>query len=293
MSAQCGNAVTSLGWTRELLELHRVVMRVRGAAWALAGLIAVSAVGCAGGDSEIDSSSTTNRRPPTRVELEAEDWVLVRADSSLTTDDDSPVTLAFDDGRVSGTGPCNTYNGGLDLDGDSVEITGLASTLRACDDSIMEAEDEFFAALEAVDTIEASDDELVLSNDQGVKLTFRAFDAGEHLVGKWPIVNVATGNAIESVLIDTDPSVTFRDDGTVILATGCNDGQAFWELDGDELTVGPLRQTRKFCSEPEGVMRQEAALVRALESAARVQVTPANLTIFNERGNIALVAVQD
>ncbi len=123
VSAQCANAVTRRARTSELLEFHRLVMRVRGAAWALAGLIAVSAVGCAGGDSEIDSSSTTNRRPPTRVELEAEDWVLVRADSSLTTDDDSPVTLAFDDGRVSGTGPCNTYNGGLDLDGDSVEIT--------------------------------------------------------------------------------------------------------------------------------------------------------------------------
>ena len=219
--------------------------------------------------------------------------MLVRADSSLTTDDDSPVTLVVDDDRVSGTGPCNTYHGGIDLDGDSVEITSLASTLRACDDSIMEAEDEFFAALEAVDTIDVSEDELVLSNDQGVKLTFRAFDAGEHLIGEWAIVNVATGNAIESVLPDTDPSVTFRDDGSVTLVTGCNDGQAFWEIDGDELTVGPLSQTRKFCSEPDGVMRQEAALVRALESAARVQVTPANLTILNERGNIALVAVQD
>jgi heat shock protein HslJ len=263
------------------------LVRVRGAAWALAGLIAVSVVGCANSDGD------TNALPSTRVALEAEDWVLVRADSSLTTDDDSAVTLAVDDNRVSGTGPCNAYNGDLNVDGDSVEITHLASTLRACDDSIMEAEGEFFAALESADTIDVSDDELVLSNDQGVKLTFRAFDAREHLVGKWAIVNVATGNAIESVLPDTDPSVTFRENGTVTLATGCNDGQGFWELDGDALTVGPLRQTRKFCSDPEVVMRQEAALVRALESAARVQVTPANLTILNDRGNIALVAVPE
>ena len=33
MSAQCGNVVTSLGWPRELLEFHRVVMRVRGAGY--------------------------------------------------------------------------------------------------------------------------------------------------------------------------------------------------------------------------------------------------------------------
>jgi heat shock protein HslJ len=262
-------------------------MRVRGVAWVLAGLIAVSAVGCA------NSEGDTNGLRSTPVDLEATDWVLVRADSSLTTDDDSPVTLAVGDNRVSGTGPCNAFNGDLDLDGDSVEITHLAGTLRACDDSIMDAEGEFFAALEAVDTIDLSDDRLVLSSDQGANLTFRAFDAREHLVGEWAIVNVATGNAIESVLPDTDPSVTFRDNGTVTLATGCNDGEGFWQLDGDALTVGPLRQTRKFCSDPEGVMRQEAALVRALESADRVQVTPANLTILNDRGHIALVAVPE
>ena len=78
-------------------------MQVRGVAWALAGLIAVSAVGCA------NSEGDTNGLRSTRVGLEAEDWVLVHADSSLTTDDDSPVTLAVDDDRVSGTGPCNTY----------------------------------------------------------------------------------------------------------------------------------------------------------------------------------------
>jgi len=248
--------------------------------------------GCAGRNGEADRSSA-NGVPPTRVDLDTETWVLARADSSLTTDDDNPVTLVVDNKRVSGTGPCNTYQGDLALDGDSVDIKHLASTLRACDDSIMEAEGEFFAALEAVDTVDVSDDRLVLSNDQGVTLTFRAFDAREHLIGTWPIVNVTTGNAIESVLPDTDPSVTFRENGTVTLATGCNDGQGFWEIDGDDLTVGPLRQTRKFCSEPEGVMRQEAALVRALESAARVQVTPKNLTILNDRGNIALVAVQE
>ena len=133
----------------------------------------------------------------------------------------------------------------------------------------------------------------MLSNDQGVKLTFRAFDASEHLVGKWAIVNVATGDAIESVLPDTDPSVTFRDNGTVTLATGCNDGQGFWELDGDELTVGPLRQTRKFCSDPDGVDATGSGAGEGVGVGRRVQVTPANLTILNDRGNIALVAVQE
>ena len=117
----------------------------------------------------------------------------------------------------------------------------------------MEAEGEFFAVLEAVDTIEVSDDELVLSNDQGVKLTFRAFDAQRAPDRKVGDRQRRHRRRHRERAPRHDPSVRFRDNGTVTLATGCNDGEGFWELDGDELTVGPLRQTRKFCSEPDGV----------------------------------------
>jgi heat shock protein HslJ len=96
--------------------------------------------------------------PSIRQAVDAHEWVLVRDDSSLGTDDDNPVTLSVRGDVVAGTAPCNTYRGSITLDGDHVEITDLARTLRACSEPTMAAEDELVAALEAVDTIVEPDD---------------------------------------------------------------------------------------------------------------------------------------
>jgi heat shock protein HslJ len=271
--------------------MRRRRMRARAVVLGVLGLAIVLAAGCSRND-EVDSLSATYGLPSTRVDLEAEDWVLVRARSSLTMDDESPVTIAFDDARVSGTAPCNLYRGDLELDDDDIEITNISTTLRGCREPIAQAEAEYLAALERVDTVDVSDDddEMLLTGDGAVRLAFRAYDAGDRLVGRWPIINVATGDALESVLPGTTPSVTFADDGALTLVTGCNTGHGSWELAGDELTVDPLRQTRKLCTDPDGIMQQEASLTKALESADRVVVAPGKLTILNSRGSIVLVA---
>jgi heat shock protein HslJ len=81
------------------------------------------------------------------------------------------VTLSVDDGRVSGQGPCNGYHGKIELgDDDSVTISKIGATLKSCGDRLDRAEQRFFDALEGVDTIDVSDEELELSN--GERLVF-------------------------------------------------------------------------------------------------------------------------
>jgi heat shock protein HslJ len=46
------------------------------------------------------------------------------------------------------------------------------------------------------------------------------------------------------------------------------------------------------CDDPPGVMEQETAIYAALESAARVEVTPGSLTVLDGEGRIALEAVE-
>ena len=65
-----------------------------------------------------------------------------------------------------------------------------------------------------------------------------------------------------------------------------------WELDGDELSIGTLLHTMMACDDPPGVMEQETAIYAALESAARVEVTPGSLTVLDGEGRIALEAVE-
>ncbi len=225
-------------------------------------------------------------------DVEAEQWVLAEPESSVSVGADAHVTLGVEDDTVSGSAPCNSYRGPIRIDGDHVEIGPLATTLRGCPDRLMRADDEYLAALEAADTIDVSVDRLILSNDRGVRLVFRPFEIRRHLVGRWSITSVNTGDAIVSPVVGTDPTVTFADDGTLQVETGCNTGAGAWKLLGNELAAGPIALTRRACIEPEGIEEQEDAIVRALDGVTIVQVTPEQLTLLHPRGTIALMATR-
>lgn len=159
----------------------------------------------------------------------------------------------------------------------------------------MRAEAEFIAAFEAVDTVDADEDRngrLTLRGDD-VRLVFRSYDMNELLTTTWSITDVATGDTIDSVLPGTEPILTFAEDGRLRMAMRCATATSSWELDGHALSVDPLRPTRRSCTTPPRVVGQEAALVRALESADKVEIAPGELTILDADDSIALVAAND
>lgn len=268
----------------------------------VAGVAAtVSLAGACGWEDDVDSRAATAGLPTTRIDIEAHDWVLDREDSSLTVADDNPVTLAVDGDTVSGQAPCNTYRGDFDLgDDDSVDIGPLALTRMACPGSATDAEDELVAALEAVDHVEVEVDEdgrddadgLVLTGPDDVRLSFTSYDAADLLVGTWQVVDIARGDSIESVIGGTAPTIRFEDGGDLGVDGGCNTGVGSWELDGDEITMEPVATTLMACDDPPGVSEQESALLQALASAARIEIAPGSLTILDDSGAIAVVAVQ-
>jgi len=77
--------------------------------------------------------------------------------------DASNVTLAFaPGGRVSGSGGCNRYTGGVELTGEGLRF-GPAATMIACAEALMAQERRFFEALGRVDRFDiAPDGALVL-----------------------------------------------------------------------------------------------------------------------------------
>lgn len=87
--------------------------------------------------------------------LEDTDWRLTRlGDQSVSTSNPAAVpdlTFRSEDDRVSGTGGCNQFSGSYDLDGETITLGRIASTLMACEEG-MEIESAFFAALERVRT---------------------------------------------------------------------------------------------------------------------------------------------
>jgi len=77
-------------------------------------------------------------------------------------------TIAFDDqGRVSGSGGCNQFNGPVAIQESSLTFGPLASTRRACTGALMDQEDRFFAALDAARSYRYDGSFLLLFNEPG------------------------------------------------------------------------------------------------------------------------------
>jgi len=85
------------------------------------------------------------------------------------------VTIPFrEGGRIDGLASCNRYLANYELTGEGLTIAGGASTMMACEPSLMEQERRVFDALAAVRRFEiAPDGALVLLADGGPKLIAR------------------------------------------------------------------------------------------------------------------------
>lgn len=97
-------------------------------------------------------------------------WALQEIDGQPYT---ASALLTFPaEGEIAGHAPCNSYNGTLNAPYPWFEITDLTATRAAC--AGLEAEGYFFAALMAMTQSEVSGDVLILRNEDGHEMVFKA-----------------------------------------------------------------------------------------------------------------------
>jgi heat shock protein HslJ len=77
------------------------------------------------------------------------------------------LTAVFTADAVSGSAGCNDYNGPYKLDGSKVTIGPLASTRKACEQAVMDQEQEFLTALQTPSTVEVSGATVTLRDASG------------------------------------------------------------------------------------------------------------------------------
>jgi heat shock protein HslJ len=132
---------------------------------ALVALLAVA--GCA-----ITSREATTELPGTS-------WTLVDLDGAGPAGEMPPSITFTDEGGVTGSTGCNTFNGEVTIDGGELAFGPLATTRMACaDPAASEQEQAFLLAMEEVTgyTID-SDGRLVLEG--GASLTFEVAPEAE------------------------------------------------------------------------------------------------------------------
>jgi polar amino acid transport system substrate-binding protein len=91
------------------------------------------------------------------------------------------VTAVFgDDGSVSGSAGCNTYNATYQVDGNSLTVGSVTATRQTCSEpeGIMEQESAYLVALESATAYRVEGDQLELTDAEGVRVaSFTAFDS--------------------------------------------------------------------------------------------------------------------
>lgn len=82
-------------------------------------------------------------------------------------------TLTFPEpGKIAGRAPCNSYFGAQKAPYPWFEIDSVASTKMACPD--LKLENQFLQALGKMTLSEATGNTLILSNDKGDQMVFKA-----------------------------------------------------------------------------------------------------------------------
>lgn len=180
------------------------------------------------------------------------------------------------DGALAGDGGCNSYFGSYEVDGESISIGQMGMTEMACmePEGVMDQEQQFLAALQTAATYRIQADKLEMRTADGaLAVSFVARPAATLAGSSWDVISYNNGSeAVVSVIIGTELTAEFVEDGRLSGSAGCNTYNASYETDGDSITIGPAASTRMACGEPEGIMEQEMQYLAALETAATYRI---------------------
>jgi heat shock protein HslJ len=97
-------------------------------------------------------------------------WIVTGYNTGDSVDSpiaDTELTATFENGAVSGSSGCNTYNGTYTLTGTTLAIGPLASTQKACDQPIMDQETAFLTALQGATGVRTDGANVTLTSADG------------------------------------------------------------------------------------------------------------------------------
>jgi heat shock protein HslJ len=105
----------------------------------------------------------------------------------------------------------------------------------------------------------------------------------------WVLTRYGERGRLAPVLPGTEVTLVIdRRQGRLGGTAGCNSYFAGFRVDGARLAVSDVGATKKFCGQPDGVMRQESRYLELLRTAERYRIRGNTLRLFAP-GNQLLV----
>jgi heat shock protein HslJ len=200
----------------------------------------------------------------------------------------SDITLQIADDGVRGSGGCNTYGGGLAIEGDAFTTGGLAVTEIGCPEPVAEPETRYVEALEAVDTAALDGKTLTLTGPD-TELVFRrvpAIDPAPLTGTGWVLESLVSGDTASSTASSAAPAyLLLKDDKTFKGTTGCRSFTGTWTISGDVVDVTQL----VFEGSCDRARDQDSHVAGILGTGFRAEVEGDQLILTAERGGSAIV----
>lgn len=202
---------------------------------------------------------------------------------------DTLVSIEFAANKISGSTGCNRYFGTFQLIGyDSLNISQPGLTMVACPEPIAVQEQQFLKNLADIKFYQFQDDILQLLDAQRqVRLIFQNLPVLTIEQTAWQMIGINNGKGGVVSSAQTGKASLQFINGKLQGNSGCNSLTASYQLNGMELTIGPVISTRKFCAEND-LMVQEQQLLQALTQVTRYEIRANQLRLVDANGALML-----
>lgn len=198
----------------------------------------------------------------------------------------SRVHMTISDGKISGNAGANRFFGGVEIDGTSIKISTVGSSMMMGTPELMAQEGQFLKLLQRSKNYQIVDGELrMLDADGKTVMTFVPRIEPSLTSTVWKAIGVNNGKGgVSSLRKDTEINAEFTAEGRVSGTSGCNSYSGGYKLEGTSIVFSSMAGTRKMCAEPEGVMEQEMKFLQALEKSAVYSIHEDRLELRDASG---------
>ena len=213
----------------------------------------------------------------------------------LETLPDIKTTAEFTDGQVGGNAACNTYNGSYELDGDQINFGLMMTTMMACPQEVMDQETAYLVGLDQAATFEVTEDSLrILDADGEVVLAFSPVEPASLTSTNWLLTSYNNGKGgMQSLVIGSEISANFDEDGRMSGSAGCNTYSASYEATEGTINIGVVASTEMACMDPEGIMEQESTIMSMLSKTVSYSIEGGKLYLQVEGGEMLVFTPLD
>ena len=221
--------------------------------------------------------------------LYANPWLLVGygdPENPTVVEEGLAITSEFTpDGQINGFAGCNNYSGTFQAAQDgTLAIPSLTSTLMACE-QWMDEETAYLSALQTVQSFGFNSEgrlEIMFGNPAEPRQVLIYTSSAKPLTGtNWILVSYGDPDTPQPAPAESVITAVFSPEGFVSGFSGCNQYNASYTLQDQQIVLGPLATTQMTCSTG---METEQAYLQALATAQKIAISGQTLTITDNEG---------